>query len=340
MVSMKDISLACGVSVATVSKALNDHSDIGEATKKLVRDTARKMGYFPNASAKQLKTNKSNNIGVLFRDEAGSGLTHDFYANILESLKVRSEEKGYDITFINTNKKALGMTYLEHCRYRGFDGVAIACARYDDPEVIELTQGDLPLVTVDHTFENRTAIISDNAKGMRDLTTYICSECGHKDIAYIHGDMSTVTKNRVESFKLTMKDFGIEVPPEYIAVGKYRDYELCTKIAKGFLEMKNPPTCIICPDDFSAIGVIIALSSMGLKVPEDISVAGYDGINITKAFAPRLTTIRQNTGEMGRQLADSLISTIERKNSATTLRIVVEGTLIKGESVRSLKDNG
>ncbi len=97
MVSMKDISAVCGVSVATVSKALNDQSDIGQETKKRIRKVAEEMGYFPNTAAKMLKTNRSYNIGVLFNHEDYSGLTHDYYAFVLDSLKNTVEEKGYDI---------------------------------------------------------------------------------------------------------------------------------------------------------------------------------------------------------------------------------------------------
>ena len=176
MVSMKDISLRCGVSVATVSKALNDHSDVGEKTKERIRSVAKEMGYFPNASAKQLKTRRSHNLGVLFIDEAGSGLTHDFYANILDSFKVTAEENGYDLTFINCNHHAQDMTYLEHSRYRGIDGVVIACVKFNDPEVLELVESDVPVVTIDHTYDQRTAVISDNIRGMRDLVTYISGE--------------------------------------------------------------------------------------------------------------------------------------------------------------------
>ena len=104
MVSMKDISIACGVSVATVSKALNDHNDIGSETKKYIKKVADEMGYFPNSMAKALKTNRTYNIGVLFAEEAYSGLTHDYYAFVLDSFKRTVEEKGYDITFINSSK--------------------------------------------------------------------------------------------------------------------------------------------------------------------------------------------------------------------------------------------
>ena len=124
MVSLKDIARELKLSPATVSKALNGQSDVSEETKTLVCDTAKKMGYFPNSSARALKTNKTHNIGVLFADEAGSGLTHDYFSSLLDSFKKRAEENGYDITFINTNKTFPGkMTYLEHCRYRGFDGI-------------------------------------------------------------------------------------------------------------------------------------------------------------------------------------------------------------------------
>ncbi len=108
MVSMKDISAVCGVSVATVSKALNDQNDIGQETKRRIRKVAEEMGYFPNTAAKMLKTNRSYNIGVLFNHEDYSGLTHDYYAFVLDSLKRTVEEKGYDITFVNTSKRRAG----------------------------------------------------------------------------------------------------------------------------------------------------------------------------------------------------------------------------------------
>ena len=171
---MKDISRVCGVSIATVSKALNGHKDIGEATRTHIRQVAKQMGYFPNSAAKALKTNRTHNLGVLFSDDAESGLTHDYFAHVLDSFKNTAEEKGYDITFINnSSSRHQRMSYLEHARYRSFDGVVIACVNFDDPEVEELVKSDIPIVTIDHLFDNRSTIISDNVKGMRDLVAYI-----------------------------------------------------------------------------------------------------------------------------------------------------------------------
>ena len=103
MVSMKDIAQRCGVSVATVSKALNDQSDIGEDTRERIRRAADEMGYVTNAAARALKANRTYNIGILFADEKNSGLTHPYFAPMLESLKVEAEAHGYDVTFINKN---------------------------------------------------------------------------------------------------------------------------------------------------------------------------------------------------------------------------------------------
>ena len=101
MVSLKDVAKRCGVSTATVSKALNGHSDIGEKTRIRIKEAAQEMGYFPNAAARALKTNRSYNLGVLFKEGAGRGLTHEYFSGILNGFKEKAEELGYDITFIN-----------------------------------------------------------------------------------------------------------------------------------------------------------------------------------------------------------------------------------------------
>ena len=137
MVSMKDIAKACGVSVATVSKALSGQPDIGEQTRELICKTADSLGYMTNSAARALKTNRTYNIGVLFVDERRSGLAHEYFSAVLESLKVEAEANGYDITFINRNVGKKATTYLQHCQYRGVDGVVIACVDFNDPQVLE-----------------------------------------------------------------------------------------------------------------------------------------------------------------------------------------------------------
>ena len=311
MVSMKDISAVCGVSIATVSKALNDHSDIGEETKIHIRRVAKEMGYFPNSSARALKTNRTYNIGVLFVDEALSGLTHDYFSHVLDNFKKTVEENGYDITFINNSRKGRNqMSYLEHCRYRGFDGVIIACVDFYDAQVIELVISDIPVVTIDHLFNNRIAVMSDNVRGMQELLQYVYNQ-GHRKVAYIHGADSAVTQARLSSFYKNAEDLGLQIPDEYIKTSAYRDSKAAGQATEELLRLKNPPTCILYPDDFSCFGGINMIKENGLRIPEDISVAGYDGIRIGRHIEPQLTTLRQNTKELGVKAGEKLISLIE-----------------------------
>ena len=114
MVSMKDIAKQCNVSVASVSKALNGYSDISEETRQLILKTASEMGYHPNSSARSLKTKRSHNLGVLFVDEAMSGLTHDYFNHVLESFKRTAESRGYDITFTSGNLSGQHISYYDH----------------------------------------------------------------------------------------------------------------------------------------------------------------------------------------------------------------------------------
>ncbi|MBD5521170.1 MAG: LacI family transcriptional regulator [Lachnospiraceae bacterium] len=333
MVSLKDISAVCGVSVATVSKALNNHKDIGEETKKHIKQVAKEMGYLPNSAAKALKTNRTHNIGILFTDEAHSGLTHDYFASVLDSLKQTVEAHGYDVTFINSSRKwSNRMSYLEHARYRGFDGVVIANVNFYDDEVDELAASNLPLVTIDKLYANHIAIISDNVNGMKDLLTYIY-EMGHRRIAYIHGEDSPVTKNRLTSFYRTAEELSIDVPDYYIKESAYRDTEGAGEATKELLKLKTPPTCILYPDDFSCYGGINVINKMGLRIPEDISVAGYDGIRIGRHIEPQLTTIKQDTDRIGIQAGEKIISLIEKPKSTVIEQVIISGELYKGATV-------
>lgn len=331
MVSMKDIAAACGVSVATVSKALNDHSDIGIETKQHIKEVAKNMGYSPNSLARALKTNRTYNIGVLFVDEAQSGLTHDYFSQVLDSFKRTVEEKGYDITFIN-NKGRSHLSYLEHCRYRGFDGVMIACVDFYDPQVIELVRSNLPLVTIDHVFNNRISVMSDNVGGMQQLVEYVYA-MGHRKVAYIHGADSAVTRERLASFYHTAERLGLDVPDEYIKEAPYRDSVGTGERTKELLALKNPPTCILYPDDFACLGGLNAIAEMGLRVPEDISVVGYDGIRISRHLSPKLTTLKQDTKSIGGKAGEKLISLIEHPKSTIIEQIVIKGGVYEGGTV-------
>lgn len=336
MASLKDISKVCGVSVATVSKALNNQSDVSPQTREHIKQVAKEMGYSPNLSARALKTNRTYSIGVLFVDESMSGLTHDYFSGVLDSFKRTAEKFGYDITFINSCKERAGrMSYLEHSRYRGFDGVMLACIDFDDPEIVELMQSDIPAVTIDYLFNNRISVISDNITGMRELLEYIYGR-GHRKVAYIHGADSAVTKNRLSSFYRTAELLGLTVPDEYVCEAAYRDTAKTFTATCRLLDLPDPPTCIIFPDDFAAFGGINAIRERGLRIPEDISVAGYDGIASARRLEPQLTTVRQDVEQIGCVAARKLVRLIESPKTTVVEQIIIPGTVLEGRSVASM----
>lgn len=333
MVSMKDIARACGVSVATVSKALNGQPDIGEETRTRVCDAAQKMGYMTNSAARALKTNRTYHIGVLFVDERQSGLAHEYFSTMLESFKAEAEAHGYDITFINHNVGGKPTSYLQHCRYRGVDGVVIACVDFTDPRVRELAESDLPLVTVDHVFNNRLAVVSDNVQGMETLVRYAYGK-GHRKIAFLHGEKTSVTQNRLVGFFRACEELGLEIPEEYVRESAFHNPDRCAQDTLALMNLPERPTCILFPDDYSYVGGMNALRQMGIRVPEDVSVMGYDGIHLARVIG--LTTYWQDNREIGRIAAERLISLIEHPKTTLVDRIMVSGRLLEGTTVKEL----
>lgn len=332
MATIKDISKACGISPSTVSKALNGYSDVSAETVELVRRVAAEMHYLPNSAARQLVTKVSRNIGVLFVDDTQSGLTHEFFSSILNSVKVEAESRGYDITFISSHFGPLSMSYLEHCTYRKCDGVVIACVNFQDPGVLELIQSKVPIVTIDFTYDNVSSIVSDNVEGMYELTKYIISN-GHRKIAFIHGEDTSVTAKRKLGFFKALDEAGIKVPDSYILEGRYHDAESASAATRTLLNMADPPTAILYPDDFSYIGGRNEIYRRGLQIPKDISAAGYDGITLGQVLRPCLASWYQDTEAIGRQAAVKLVETIEQKRLCAPEQIKISGRLLPGSSV-------
>ncbi len=338
MATIKELSLKCGVSVSTVSKALNGYQDISETTRQMVLKAARETGYLPEANARVLKMRKTYNIGVLFSTLTNHGLRNEYFAHILASFKEKAAKRGYDITFIEHNIGNRKMTYLDHCRCRNFDGVFIACAEFNEPEVLELVNSDYPVVTIDHAFNEAISVLSDNVDGMRQLAQYIINQ-GHTKIAYIHGTRSFVTHNRLVSFNNVLRENGILIPEEYYVEGIYRSAESAEELALGLLQLPAPPTCIIASDDYAALGVMNTARRLGLKIPDDISVAGYDGISVAQALEPKLTTIKQDTDRIGAEAARQLINLIESPMTTSLDNIYLKVQLVKGGSVKNFKVN-
>lgn len=316
MITIRDVALKCKVSISTVSKALNNANDISEETKNKIKEIAKEMGYTANVSARALRTNKTKNIGVIFSN-CDQMFTHEFFSNVLECFKTEVENNDYDITFINDKNKK-NFSYEKHCENRGFDGVAIISANFEDKRIKELINSNIPVVTLDHVFKKCSAVISDNTNGMSELVEYAI-QMGHRKIAYIHGEETWVTKDRLTGFYATIRKYKLDIPDEYLIESEYRNPYLAELKTKELLNLKDPPTCILYPDDYSMINAIQIIKDSKMN----ISYMGFDGISISEVMG--ITTYEQNREALGTIAAKKLIECIEHPNS------LIEHTVISGK---------
>ena len=276
---------------------------------------------------------KTHNLGVLYADESARGLTHPFFVLILNALKAEAEALGYNVLFIRPGQPGEDVDYVQRCRESGADGVCLVCVDFKSPAIRTLVESDIPCLTVDHFFKNVPAVLSDNETGVQKIVDYAISR-GHKRIAFIHGhDNSIVTRTRISQFHSIMTYHGLAVPEEYVRMGLYSDVRLTRKIVLELLSLPERPTCILLPDDMPYLGAQEAAREMGMRIPEDISFAGYDGIPLTQALSPKLTTIRQSSEDMGRTAAKRLVDLIEQPETASRKPVVFPVTLVEGGTI-------
>ena len=179
--------------------------------------------------------------------------------------------------------------------------------------------------------EVTNAIHRHNCRAVMEL-----AKKGHRRIAFIHGERTTVTENRLTGFYRACDALGLEIPEEYVREGVYHDPDRCAELTRELLQLPEPPTCILMPDDFSSIGGGNAIRRMGLRFPEDVSAAGYDGIQLASVTNPAMTTYRQDTAALGKTAAAKLIELIEKPRTALVDRILIPGKLVEGGSVRAI----
>lgn len=333
MVTVKTIAERCNLSIAAVSKALHGQPGVSPERAAEVKRVAQELGYFPNAAAQTLKTNRSRNIGILFQNR----LAHEYFSIVLESIRDTTEVQGYDITLLSGHYRDHPGFY-EHAKHRRCDGVIIVQAGQDQEGIQRLMDGDIPVVSIDRIFNGHTAIVNDNVGSTQNIVRYLY-ELGHRRLAFIHGEDGDVTRQRLAGFYRGCQECGFDVPDEYVIPARYHEPADSGRAVKKLMSMEHQPSCILFPDDVCYLGGLTALGSMGLSVPEDVSCFGYDGIHMAGILRPSLATYQQNAVEIGRQAAEQLISAIEKPKFFAPQVLTVAGSIQPGGTVRDLRED-
>ena len=336
MVTIKDIAKKTGYSVTTVSKTLNNYPDISEKTKKIILKAAKEMGYLPNATARSLVTKKSWTIGVVFEEQTGVGITHPFFGRVLDKFKRYIEDQGYDLLFISQSIAGRkDSSYYTHCKQKGVDGIIILCSFMDVEPIRQLIESDIPSVIIDHETPLTNCVYTNNYKAVYEAVEYLIT-LGHTKIGHIHGDLlSFVGIERYNGFRQALMDHLLSVRTDYLFHGE--SYSITEGYERGLeiARLKDRPTAIIAASDHLALGVMQAFHEVGIRVPEDISIIGFDDIDLVNFIKPALTTIHQDKEKIAEAAAKSLINQIEDRERPVE-SIVIDAKLIERDTVIKL----
>ena len=334
-VTIYDIAKATGFSITTVSKVLNNYPDVGKKTREKILKTVDEMGYYPSSYARTLTTKKSYTLGVIYMESLGIGLKHSFFNAVIQAFKQVVELEGYDLLFIANKIGDEKKSYLDHFKYRGVDGVVVFSSENDDDELEKVIESDLPSVIVDLDSTDTNVIYSDNYQGTEMALKYLL-ELGHTKIAHIAGHQNTFSGiERMKGFLKATKQLGIQIPPSYIVNGGFFSIEGGKEAMQQLLVLNDPPTAVFASSDTMAFGAVKAIQEAGLRVPEDISIIGYDNVEWSDYVTPRLTTVKQDVDKIGADAARILMNSINGKK-ASYIKEVVPVSLIKRDSCSEL----
>ena len=328
MTTIQQLAERTGVSVATVSRALNGSPEVSKATRERILALARELDYTPSAAARTLQSRRSHVVGVLLETGAGHpDLMHPFFQQVLVGLKHGAGELGYDLLLFATDEPGNGFggthSYLRRAGHHGVDGVVVMGYDPSDPEMRRLVASGLPCITIDADPGEPHCgyVMSDNRDGAAQAARHLHG-LGHERIATIAGPPRTPPgAERLDGYRDEMRRLGVEVRDEYVIEGDFYD-ETGYRATRQLLELAEPPTAVFAASDLMAAGALRAASELGVRVPDDLAVVGFDDIAIAGLIQPSLTTVRQEMHAIGKAAAEGLGRMIDDPETKPVRQIV------------------
>ncbi|WP_294223628.1 LacI family DNA-binding transcriptional regulator [uncultured Shimia sp.] len=309
-----DVARLSGVSTATVSRVLNDPEVVSEATRKAVLAAVKQTGYRVNRAARSLRTNTSRTILALVPN-----LSNPFFSNILSGLERELNAADYSLLVTDSGEVELTADHIQRYVSAGqADGLIILDGAVELQQ-LELVQSATPTVPIVFACEwvegfSGASVRADNKGGIRMLVDHLWDQ-GHRKFGHVSGPVTNVlSHHRQRAFEHHVVSLGGELRPEWVLPG---DFSIAAgkEVAAQVIGMKEAPTAWICASDQIAFGLIAGLKKAGVRVPTDVSVTGFDNIEMTEVFDPPLTTIHQHRNKMGNEAARRLLMQL-RDNGA------------------------
>ncbi len=330
-VSIRDVAREVGVSITTVSRALNGYSDVSEKTKKKILEAVQRLDYAPDANARSMGGKAEPTIALLTselkeKDENG------FVYGMINGLFQQCSALGCEFMLLVTNVvKQEKLSFMQLCKKKNLSGVVVTGLRTGDPYYKEVMNSDIPcaLIDIKASGKYQCNITIDNVKASQKAVEYLIG-LGHKKIGMINGQkIAEVSGERYSGYVTALLNAKIPLHLEYMRYGDFVE-DIALEQTKKLMEKHPEITALFCASDVMAIGAIRALEEMGLRVPEDVSVLGFDDIPIAKYVYNGITTVRQFPIEMGRAGGEAVYRMLNGEHVESELQLpyelVVRGT--------------
>jgi LacI family transcriptional regulator len=312
MPTIREVADKAGVSLTTVSHVINNTRFVAEETRQRVLTAMQELHYRPNALARSLRRGKTNTLGLILPDSA-----NPFFAEVAHSIEDAAFQLGYSVILCNTegdSKKEF--FYVDVLSKKQVDGI-IFMASGDQADSLDfIISQNLPVVVVDRDLPNvvADAVLTNNCQGGYQATHHLL-DLGHRRIAIIAGPSNlTPSAERVTGYREALKDYGITPDERLVLRGDYHP-ESGFQSATFLFNLPEPPTAIFACNDLMALGVLRAAATFGRRVPQDLSVVGFDNIELSNYSHPPLTSVTQRKDEIGFQAATILVRRIVDKTS-------------------------
>ncbi len=322
--SIYDVAKTAGVSVVTVSRVINNATTVRKTSKEKVMKAIKELNYQPNSAAQSLARGRSNVIGLLIPN-----LTDPFIMEVVDSVDRELEKRGYFLALSVIGRHDDDSDVRSNFLFQQdrVDGILILTPIFQEEYVSSLKGKEIPFVIMDNQLFPYTvsSIVVDNFKGGYDVTRHLL-ELGHLKFGCIGGPSELLSaEHRVDGFSVALKEVGLE--PFVIERGNF-DVESGYTVVKKWIEKDSLPSAIICGDDHIAFGAIDALREHQIRIPEDISIVGFDDHPFASQLHPHLTTVRQPAVEIGAKGVEALLNEMKGKEQQNVV-VKLEPQLIK-----------
>lgn len=322
-----DVARAAGVSIATVSKVINNTGRISDKTRNKVNKVMKELRYQPSMVASALTGKRMNTIGLLIKD-----LANPFFAEVARAVEDRGQELGFSVVMCSTdNDSEKEAGYIALLKQKKVDGIIVAAGFQNDTVLKELIRDNFPVALISQEIPELAidSVAVDDYMGGYQVTSHLVS-LGHRDIAMIAEDGRS-SFGRIRGYRQALQDAGIPFDDKRLTTCEATVEEGCRNGGR-FLDSAKPPTAIFASNDMLAIGVMEAARQRNVKIPDDLSVVGFDNTILAAFVEPPLTSVAQPIQEMGRQVVDFLVQRIENDKKMKQRVVLLPELVIRKSS--------